>query len=580
MTGRLLVPRAAKPAPWSAVTLADSWAEALTTTAPTAEGAALAQYQADPLGFLVDVLGIAPETLRWSLGPEYGDHQWDGSRDPLLAAMEAVARGQWVAVSSGTGTGKTFLMAAMLLWHTASFEDSIAVTVATKEDQMAKGVWREVGRLFPRFATRFPKAELTTLRLRMDPTRGDAWAAWGITAKVVAGETSNTSVQGLHAPRLLILCDEMPGIPQPIITALENTATDPGNIIAGFGNPDNDTDPLAKFSRKAGVQAIRISALDHPNVVTGRTLVPGAVSRASIVKRAEDYGVESPLYGSRVQGIAPAQATDALIHRAWCDAAVARGRAWSEPDARGKTAMAGLPVAYGVDPSNSDGGDDAAVARFQGPLCTEVRASPCPDANVLGMTVWLRAQSDYVDPAHIGVDSIGVGAGTVNEMRRVIGTASPMALNGGATPQHRATQGADGEGWSADANQFLNLRAQMHWQLREDLRRGLVGLPDDPALIEELVMATYQVRSGKVVLESKDDIKKRLGRSPNRSDAVVYANWVRPRTRPAPVVMLPRDKDLGLTKVNGKLRPRSPDDLFRAELRKVQPQSDKWWKGW
>jgi hypothetical protein len=196
------------------------------------------------------------------------------------------------------------------------------------------------------------------------------------------------------------------------------------------------------------------------------------------------------------------------------------------------------------------------------------------------MAVWLRAQAEYVDPAHIGVDSIGVGAGTVNEMRRVIGTGSPTAINGGASPQHRATQGADGEGWSADANQFLNLRAQAHWQLREDLRKGVIGLPDDPDLIEELVMAKYQVRSGKVVLESKDDIKKRLGRSPNRSDAVVYGNWVRPRTRPAPVVMLPRDKDMGLVKVGGKLRPRSPDDVFRAELSKVQPQPDKWWKGW
>lgn len=36
---------------------------------------------------------------------------------------------------------------------------------------------------------------------------------------------------------------------------------------------------------------------------------------------------------------------------------------------------------------------------------------------------------------------------------------------------------------------------------------------------------------GIVTLESKDDIRKRLGRSPDRADAVVYWNWVRPRTR-------------------------------------------------
>jgi len=567
---------AQKLAPWSHISLADAWDEAVEAAKPQADGGALVQYQADPFGFLVDVLGIAPETLRWSLSDEYGAHTWDGTEDPLLAALDAVARGQWPAVSSGTGTGKTFLMAAMLLWWLGSFPESVAVTVATKEDQMTKGAWREVGRLWPAFAKRFPRAELTTLRVRMDPDKGDAWAAWGITAKVVAGETSNTSVQGLHAARLLILCDEMPGIPQPIVTALENTATDPGNIIAAFGNPDNDTDSLAKFGRKAGVLPIRISGLDHPNVVTGRTLVPGAVSRASIVKRAEDYGVESPLYGSRVQGIAPAQATDALIHRAWCDAAIDRGAAWLAADA-----LKGLPYAYGVDPSNSDGGDDAAIARFHGPLCVSVVAKPCPNANVLGMEVLFQAQADHVMPDAIGVDSIGVGAGTVNEMRRLLKTGTPMALNGGASPQHRATKGEDGTGWSSDANQFVNLRTQMHWQLREDLRKGYIGLPRDPALLEELVMAKYMVRGGKVVLESKDDIKKRLGRSPNRADAVVYANWVRPRTRPAPVVELPRDRDMGLTTAaNGKKRPRSPDDVFRAELRKGQPDSSKFWGGW
>lgn len=536
----------------------------------------LTQYATDPLGFLVDVLGIQRETLRWSLSPEYGGHVWDGTVDPLEVAMDAVARGEWLAVSSGTSTGKTFLMAALLLWHTASFRDAIAVTVATKEDQMAKGVWREVGRLWPAFQRTFPMAELTTLRIRMDPERGDAWAAWAITAKVGADEQSSTSVQGLHAARLLILCDEMPGIPQPIITALVNTATDAGNVIAGFGNPDNESDPLAKFGRQSGVRAVRISALDHPNVVTGRTLVPGAVSRASIVKRAEDYGVDSALYGSRVQGIAPAQAADALIHRAWVEQAITRGATWTATKA-----VALYPIAYGVDPSNSDAGDEAAVARFQGPLCTEVTAARCPDANVLGAQVFARAQTEGVDAQHVGVDSIGVGAGTVNESRRLYGqTAAFQALNGGAGAVTRVAKGAEGAGWEMDANLFLNLRAQMYWQLREDLRKGLIGLPHDAALVDELILPTYEIRAGKVVVEPKATIKARLGHSPNRADAVVYANWVRPRSLPAPA--LPpnaHEKHLGVMKgENGKARLIKPSDFAQKPARPAANR--RWWEGW
>lgn len=568
---------AKRPAPWASLSLAGAWDEAVADTAASTPHVALTRYQRDPVGFLVDVLGVERATLEWSSLPEYARHAWDGSRDPIKAALEAIAAGQWIAVQSGTATGKTFAEAAAILWHCGSFPDSVAVTVATKEAQMVKGVWREVGRLWPRFAQRFPRAELTTLRIRMDPQRGDAWGAWAITAKVTADEQSNTSVQGLHAERLLILCDEMPGIPESIVTALVNTATDAGNVIAGFGNPDNESDPLAKFGRRSGVVSLRVSALDHPNIVTGRTIVPGAVSRGSIQKRADDYGVESPMYGSRVRGIAPKQAADALVHRAWVDAAIVRGVQW----AADPKALDGYPKAYGVDPSNSDAGDEAAVARFLGPLCTSVRSKRCPDANALGLEVFLLAQGDEVDPRYIGVDSIGVGAGTVNESRRLYhGGNQFTALNSGAAPSFRATKGADGQGWTGDSNQFLNLRAQMYWQAREDLRKGLVGLPDDPELAEELIMPTYEVRAGKVVIEPKSDVRSRLGRSPNKADAFVYGNWVRPRTKPIPVASASRERDLGLIRREGKLRSDSPVDRMRRQVQQGHAPADQGWKGW
>jgi hypothetical protein len=448
--------------------------------------------------------------------------------------------------------------------------------VATKEDQMVKGAWREVDRLWAPFQAAFPLAQKSYLRIRMDPERGDAWGAWGITAKPSAGAESNTSVQGLHAENLLILVDEMPGVDQSIITALENTATDPGNVIAGFGNPDHDTDPLAKFGRKAGVLPLRISGLDHPNVVTGRTIVPGAVSRQSIEKRAEDMGVDSAMYKSRVRGIAPEQATDALIHRAWCEQATARWQAWKEAKA-----VDGYPKAWGVDPSNSDGGDEAAIARFTGPLCEGVVAAPCPNANDLGAMVLLEVQGHNADPKSIGVDSIGVGAGTVNEIRRLLGgVASCTPLNSGAAAVTRAAKAGDGEGWESDANQFLNLRAQMYWQAREDLRRGRLALPNDPQLIEELITPTYEVRNGKVVVEPKADVKRRLGRSPNKADALVYGNWVRPRTRPTPVIEDAKNKHLGWKNdpTTGKKRPVSVRDL--AQRPKFGAADGRWWAGW
>jgi len=565
----------AKPAPWAPRSLGDIYADAVKQHSAGAGPKPLERYRTDPTGFFVDILGIGRETIAWSANPEYATHEWDGTKDPLLTAFQSIANGEWIAVASGTGTGKTFGAAGLILWHLACWRDSVTVTVATKEDQMAKGVWREIARLWPAFQRAFPQAELTHLRIRMEPARGDAWAAWAVTSKVGANETSATGVQGLHAERLLILVDETPGVPQAIMTALVNTATDEKNIIAAWGNPDHQADPLAMFGRYAGVKRIRISALDHPNVVTGRTLIPGAASRKSVQQRADEYGVDSPMYGSRVRGIAPEQAEDALIKRAWVMAAVAKYEAFHERAQRSR-----WPIAYGVDPSNSDSGDLAAVARFEGPLCTGVEASRCPDANVLGTTVWMQAKGEGVSPEHIGVDSIGVGAGTANEINR-LAPQFCRGLNSGSAPIMRVSLGDDGEGWFADANQFLNLRAQMYWQAREDLRTGRVAMPNDAELIEELVAPTYAVKAGKVVIEPKDDIRARLGRSPNKSDAFVYGNWVRPRSLPPSQTPLPRDRDLGMIKKDGKMRPATPSDRFwREHVDAVKPPENTWWRGW
>ena len=572
--------RFGKAPAWESMTIAGAWDDALRASQPTDEGV-LTQYQTNPCGFLIDVLGVSRESLYWSENPEYATHTWDGTLNPLVVALECMARSEWVALSSGTSTGKTFVMAAALLWKAACFADSVTVTVAVTEKQMEKGVWREVGRMFPAFQRRFPRAELTSLRLRMDTARGDAWGAWAVTAQVGASDQSAVGMQGLHAEQLLILADEMAGTHPAVLTALVNTATDPHNVIAGFGNPDSQLDPLAVFSRQPNVRAVRVSALDHPNVVTKRTIVPGAVSVQSVATRATAYGDTSNMYLSRVRGIAPAQSADALVHRAWCDAAVARGVVWGTVRADGTRYYDRAPVAYGVDPSNSDAGDEAAVARFQGPLCTLIVARPCPDANVLGASVWRLAQEERVRPEHVGVDSIGVGAGTVNESRRLYnGTAAFRSLNGGAAPIRSVAKGAEGDGWVPDVNRFLNLRAQMYWQTREDLRLGLIGIPDDVQLIDELCMPEYWVANGKIVVEPKPDVRARLGRSPNKADAFVYANWVRPRTLAEAVPAadaIERTHGVVLDQ-NGRRRVATVGDAHPG-VRITAPRAN-WWESW
>lgn len=485
---------------------------------------ALTEYQRDPEGFFMHVLEIPRETIRWSLNAGYGAHTWDGTRDPLVAVLEALARGEDVGVESATGTGKSYECAGIVLWFLGCWEGARTFTFAPKEDQLRLFMWAEIGRMWPRFARWFPDAELLDLEIRMSPKPEHAlWGAHGYAVGVRAGEDSATKAQGMHAEHMLLVYEETPGIPLPVLMAGENTTTGSHNLRLAVGNPDHQQDTLHQFCTSPGVTSIRISAYDHPNVVTGREMIPGAVTVKSLERRVAKYGEGSRMVLSRVRGLSPSEADDALIRAEWVRAAQAR-----YPEARYRV---GLP-AWGVDVANSEHGDKGAVARWLGACLLEVAAKPCPDANVLGAEVVAEAKATKGgSPRHVGIDSVGVGAGAVNEAKRLGFLA--QALNGGAgakLPTVDEPEDVSGDRKRVvNEERFYNLRAQMWWQMREDLQHGRIALPADDELLRDLISPAFETRNGRILVEAKEEIVRRLGRSPNKGDAAVYGNWVRHR---------------------------------------------------
>ena len=276
------------------------------------------EYQEDPIGWMRDKLGIPEHTIRWSMNPNYKDYKWDGTADPMVSVLDALVKWENVGVESGTGTGKTFLGAAIVLWFLAVWEDSVVVTAAPKLNQLTKHLWKEIGALWPRFQSHFPAAELLAsgvIRMRPAIEDRETWAATAFGCGVGAEEASATKAQGWHAPHMLILTEETPGVHPAIMVAFENTCSAPHNIRLAFGNPDFEEDELHQFCLNPGVRHIRISALDHPNVVTGDAMtVPGAVSTPAIARRETLYEHIPQMYQSRVRGISPKQATGVALN--------------------------------------------------------------------------------------------------------------------------------------------------------------------------------------------------------------------------------------------------------------------------
>lgn len=488
-------------------------------------GVAMVQYQKDPIGWARDVLEIPEARLRWSLNRGYKGRAWDGTADPMAAAFEAIADWKDAAIESGTGTGKSYGAAILILWFLACFENAEVYTFAPTADQLKLYIWKNIWDLWPKFQPHFPQATLTDLTIRMRGGLDERWSAHGRPVALRAGEDVATRAAGMHAEHMLLVYEETPGIHKSVLVAGKNTCTAPHNLRLAIGNPNHRLDTLHQMTQETGVVAIRMSALDHPNVVTGdANLIPGAISQRSIDKRLADYGETSPVFQSRVRGISPEQASDALIRLEWLEAAASRYQARVLTNAIPKRL-----TGKGVDVANSEHGDRAAVCDFAENVVVRLDAFACPDANKLGADQVMHAKIHGLPSHRVGVDPIGVGAGTVNEARRL--RFPVQALNFGAKPYSTAQRAPDGSKyeWASDANRFQNFRGQAYWQLREDLQAGLIDMAEDRDLWEELLAMSFDDDGNVVKLPPKDDLRDLLGRSPDKADALVMANWVRER---------------------------------------------------
>lgn len=521
------------------------------------------EYQRKPLEWIVKYLEVPEETLRWSIsGPEYLTHEWDGDRDPLIKILDGLAAWKNVGCEAATGTQKTYTAACVVFWFQACFENSLVITVAPTENMLLKQLWKEIGDLWPRFQKHFPNAELLSGLIRMRPQEAgrEKWAALAFVCGVGADEEIAGRAKGFHAEHMLIISEETQSIHSAIITSFDHTRTADHNLHLALGNPDNQQDELHKFCERPTTVAVRISAFDHPNIVTGCSIVPAAIGPNRLEERKHECDPpDSRMYLSQIRGICPKESEESLIRWEWCEAAAKR---FDDPAYR----VGGL--ALGADVADSPTGDKAAIARGQGACCTEVVDFRVRDANEVAQRIFLDATSreNPVDPRYIGIDSVGVGASAVNELKRL--GLKVRLISGGQKAIPRIdtdllwseTKSVEGRVRSAgplvvEAERYDNTRSQVWWTLREDLRLNRIALPEDPELFKDLTAPTFGTPNNKIAVEGKDKLRTRLGRSPNKGDALAYWNWVRRRsplnTRvpPSPVS---KNEDRGLERLLAK----------------------------
>lgn len=522
-------------------------------------------YRRQPLRWLGERLGEDPKSFKWSdWGSKYEDHVWDGNKDPLAQAWQTFADSyidvqegrlptwKYVGVESATGTGKTYWLARLVVWFLDVFENSLVVTSAPSETQLKLGLWSEISMLYPKIKRIRKSAQLYKLRLAMDEQKGkiefetdddlylsESWHAVGFITGASADEQSSNRARGFHRKNMLIILEEATGIPDSILTAFQNTSTGNMNFILAVGNPDNEFDTLHRFCGQKDTRNFRISAFDYPNIVFQKEIYSGAITQSSINSRTDLYGEDSPLWQAMVRGISPAQSESSLIKLEWIKQCIDTD--W-EDDIDSQPAV-------GVDVANSINGDKASVAYGQANHLIKVKEFQCPNATHLAYNLYMDDAEllsrgyrvykldklyDYdIEGEYVGIDAVGVGVATVNAF--LDDDFNVVSLQGGewkdAIPSEVRWVG--GKKQEVPRYRFANLRTQMYWELREDLRNRKINIKiDDKVLLDqikkELAIPKIKGNDGVLTLEGKEEIKKRLGgKSPNVADAIVYWNWSR-----------------------------------------------------
>jgi len=470
----------------------------------------------------------------------HGYSIWEKQQDICAAAARESAR---VCVASAHGLGKSFTLSLLVWWfiHTMprtkidpetgrKVPSSTKVIITAPSRTSATAIlasnilarWQELHQRFP------DPMQHQILGLGDRPTQYGWTAPWHPETKIFwfatreddAGKSGHaTKAAGHHADHLLFVFEEASGIKKVIWDSIKGSLMGADRRLVAIGNPVDPTSPFARFYRTEGVTAIRINAEEFPRVTQGDNALPYGPTKASIKEVEREYGRSSSMYQWKVLGLFPtAGGEDVLIGFDTVDQALER-----EPiDCVHSPAM----LSIGCDTSRF--GSDRTVLIVTCRKCnaiidaehrTKDGLGSAPEMAIAGM-ILAAARRWKMKPIHarrIQVDNTGgYGGGAVDFLREQEGW--PIVGVSFAT----AAKDED------DQTKFVNRRAELWWRLRKWLTEdACLGDLDGGAadlLREELTAPKYKY-TGKdqIQLESKDNIKARVGRSPDYGDALALA---------------------------------------------------------
>lgn len=425
-----------------------------------------------------------------------GIHLWSKQRE-IAAALITHKK---VAVKSCHGSGKSYLASIIVAWwvDTRYGTDSVVVSTAPTYEQVNKILWRYIRQ-------HWGKNDLMGHVTQTDEwkdSKGEV-VAWGRKP----ADTNTQGFQGIHSSGgVLAVIDEACGVNQTIFTGVEAITTGNLDRILAIANPDIPSSEFGRIFLKndPSWHKITISAFDTPNFTDEGKDMPaialnGLVSVDWVEEKKRSWGVDSPRYQSKILGEFTTDGGSNLFSLE----TIMRGQSTELDYSEASRPVLGCDIArYG---------DDYTVIYMYRDGVLRL-LDKWNKTNSMRTAEKIRDLAWECSAREVRIDGVGMGGPVVDRVAEI-------------SDARYETVGMVGNASSPDIDLWLNARAYWFDDLRERMYKGEIDTDfEDRELEDELGDLEYKFSSrGAIQIESKDDIRKRTGKSPDFADAASYA---------------------------------------------------------
>jgi len=436
----------------------------------TPEASKLLLWKRDPVIFVREVFGAEPD-------------EW---QKDVLRAFPTNNR---MAMKACKGPGKTTCL-AWLAWNFMATRPNPKIAATSiSGDNLSDGLWAEMAKWQNK--SEFLKSEFSWTKTKI--FNKDHYSTWFMSARTWP-KTADTSRQadtlaGLHEDYILFILDEAGGIPLSVMAAAEaalSTGVESKIIMAG--NPTHKEGPLyrACTNERHLWWVIEISSAPDDPKRTPRVSIEWAQ------QQIDKYGKNNPWVLVNVYGQFPPSSLNVLLSPEEITAAMGRkpiGDSYKYAQKR-----------LGIDVARF--GDDRTIIfprqglwAYNPVEMRNARSNEIAARVALAKSKW-SSEMEFID------DTGGYGSGVIDSL--IMAGQSPIGIHFAA---------------KANDERYFNKRSEMWFEMAEWIKRGGC-LPNIPELAAELAAPTYTFANGKFRLEKKDQIKDRLGFSPDYADAL------------------------------------------------------------